>query len=77
MAEEYIQVGVTALRDPITGDFLPSVPLYIKADEAAKEAEQQMLMDAGKALAGLIKKYNDSRRKDRLRDDLDAMNKGS
>ena len=31
--ETYIQIGVTALRTP-TGDFLPSVPLYIKAAEA-------------------------------------------
>ena len=31
--ETYIQIGVTALRTP-TGDFLPSVPLYIKATEA-------------------------------------------
>lgn len=30
--EVFIQVGVTALRSP-TGDFLPSVPLYIKADK--------------------------------------------
>lgn len=31
----YIQVGVTALRSP-TGDFLPSVPIYIKTNEAIK-----------------------------------------
>ena len=31
--ETYIQIGVTALRTP-AGDFLPSVPLYIKASEA-------------------------------------------
>lgn len=31
--ETYIQIGVTALRTP-TGDFLPSVPLYIKSAEA-------------------------------------------
>lgn len=30
--EKYIQVGVTAMRDPATGEFLPAVPLYIKAD---------------------------------------------
>ena len=38
--EKYIQVGYTALRDPATGDFLPVVPLYIKADGNAEEAQQ-------------------------------------
>ena len=33
--ENYIQIGVTALRTP-TGDFLPSVPLYVKTTEAVK-----------------------------------------
>lgn len=32
---EYIQIGITAARDPITGDFLPAVPLYIRAEDAA------------------------------------------
>ena len=52
MAEEYIQIGVTAMRDPATGGFLPSVPLYIKADDAAKEAEQQMFKGAGRPSLG-------------------------
>lgn len=34
MAKEiYIQIGVTALRTP-TGEFMPSVPIYIKSTEA-------------------------------------------
>jgi len=32
MEKGFIQIGETALRDPITGNYLPSVPLYIKAD---------------------------------------------
>lgn len=31
----YIQIGQTALRDPLTGDFLPAVPLYIRAEDVA------------------------------------------
>lgn len=27
---KYVQIGVTALRDPKTGDFMPSVPIYVK-----------------------------------------------
>ncbi len=33
---DFIQIGTTAMRDPGTGDFLPSVPLYVKVDDAAK-----------------------------------------
>ena len=29
----YIQVGVTALRDPKTGEFMPAVPLYIREED--------------------------------------------
>lgn len=32
----YIQVGVTAMRDPLTGDFLPAVPLYVRGEDAPK-----------------------------------------
>jgi hypothetical protein len=35
---EYIQIGVTALRDPMTGDFLKSVPLYIREEDSAQAA---------------------------------------
>ena len=32
----YIQVGVTALRDPVTGEYLPAVPLYIREEDRGK-----------------------------------------
>ena len=69
MSEKDIQIGVTALRDPATGDFLPSVPLYIKADKEAEEAEQRMFNDIGKDLARMMRKYNEAR--------AEVMNKGS
>lgn len=59
MSEKYIQVGVTALRDPATGEFLPAVPLYIKAEEGAEEAEEKLIHDLGKLLAHRIKAYKD------------------
>ena len=55
--EKYIQVGVTALRDPATGDFLPAVPLYIKAEDGAEEAEEKLIEDIGKLLAERIRRY--------------------
>ena len=51
--EQYIQIGVTALRDPATGDFLPAVPLYIKAEE------QRLIDGIGDLLAKRIKAYMD------------------
>ena len=55
--EKYIQVGVTALRDPATGDFLPAVPLYIKAEDGAEEAEEKLIEDIGKLLEERIRRY--------------------
>ena len=57
MEERYIQIGVTALRDPVTRDYLPAVPLYIKATEEALTAEQKMITDLGKLFAQQMHKY--------------------
>lgn len=63
MAEKYIQIGVTALRDPATGDFLPAVPLYIKAEDNAEEAEEKLIQDVGRLFAHRMKKYIDDCKK--------------
>ena len=44
----YIQIGVTALRTP-GGDFLPSVPLYAKAEDAAgiSEPDKRSIYERG------------------------------
>ena len=59
MAEKFIPVGFTALRDPATGDFLPAVPLYIKAEDGAEESHDKLLADVGSLLALRMKKYMD------------------
>ena len=64
--EKYIQVGVTALRDPATGGFLPAVPLYIKAENGAEEAEERMIGDIGHVLARYFKQYLDATGKGEL-----------
>lgn len=58
--ERFIQVGVTALRDPATGDFLPAVPLYIKAEDGAEEAEEKLTRDIGKLLAERMRRYKEA-----------------
>lgn len=52
---EFVQIGVTAMRTP-TGDFLPSVPLYIKTTDAIKSngltaSEVAVLRDVAAVIA--------------------------
>ena len=61
--ERFIQVGVTALRDPLTGGYLPSVPLYIEATDQAVVAENGLLDDIGGVLARKYKEYLDGCKK--------------
>ena len=53
----YIQVGVTALRDPVTGAILRSVPMYAKAEDLGvkdeEEAMQPMLREAAREIQAL------------------------
>lgn len=55
--ERFIQVGVTALRNHETGEFMPAVPLYIKADDSAIAAEEKLTIDLGKLFAARMKQY--------------------
>lgn len=57
MPEEYIQIGVTALRDPATGGFLPAVPLYIKATPEARQSEAAMIDDIASIFKDKMKQY--------------------
>lgn len=52
----YIQIGVTALRDPATGGFLPSVPLYIRATDEALASQERMFDDFARMAAKMIHK---------------------
>ena len=40
---EFIEVGVTATRDPRTGEFYPPVPLFIRSDDVAEKSAQGMV----------------------------------
>lgn len=66
MAEKLVQIGVAALRSP-SGDFLPSIPLYITAEDAGEinpstgrtVQEDLALTDVAKVFADNHKKYVD------------------
>ena len=55
----YIQVGVTALRDPATRAFLDPVPLYIKATPEAEESAERLTRDIGRIFAEKFKQYKE------------------
>lgn len=59
MQDDYIQVGVTAMRNPKTGDFLPSVPLYIKATPEAVAAQEDLQIDIARIFKNKMKQYID------------------
>ncbi len=59
MAEQYIQVGMTAMREPGTGAFLPAVPLYVRREDMAEGAEEKLIADVSKLFAHRMKKYVD------------------
>ena len=57
--ERYVQVGVTALRDAATGEFLPAEILYIKSVEGdgVRESEERMIKDFAKLTALRMRDY--------------------
>lgn len=56
----FIQVGVTAARDPMTGDFLPAVPLFIEATDAAQKSADSLIEDIQSLFAARFAVYMDA-----------------
>lgn len=54
---EFVQVGITALRDPKTREFLPSVPLYVRSEDADSPAMVGFADDIVKIFAQKFKEY--------------------
>ena len=55
--EKYNEVGVTSARDPITREFLPAVPMYIKSTSEAEESEAALIKDLGKLFGLRMRQY--------------------
>jgi hypothetical protein len=62
--EKFTQIGQTALRDPVTGDYLPSIPLFVRVEDIGgagasglPSAEENALRDVGKLFAKKMKRY--------------------
>ena len=54
---EAIQIGSYAPRDPATGEFMPSVPLYIEATERARTSEEVLHREIAHIFAGKMRQY--------------------
>ena len=59
MKSTFIQIGVTAARDPETGDFLPAEPIFKEVTPEMEKAEAATYNDVGKMLAEKMKQYID------------------
>lgn len=64
----FIEVGIMALRDPATGDFLPAVPLYIESTKESKADETAMIEDISGVFADKMKEYIEKNKKAAKRD---------
>ena len=53
----YIQVGVTSVRDPVTGNLIQSTPLYIKSVSGAEELKEDLADEIGLVFAHQIRDY--------------------
>ena len=52
----FMQSGITAARDPLTGDYLPAVPLYIEQTDLAQKS-LEALVDDFSDLEQLVAKF--------------------
>lgn len=55
----FIQIGTTAARDPQTGEFLPSVPLFAEVSADTERAAAKTTTDAAALFAQKMKQYID------------------
>lgn len=55
----FVCIGLTALRDPKTGGYLPAVPMYIREADGAQAAHEALIQDVGRLFADRIKRYQD------------------
>lgn len=60
MAENFVQIGFGAFRDPKTGEFMQSVPLYAKREDVSAYASETLLNNFSALMAKKMKAYVDA-----------------
>ena len=56
----FIQIGEAALRDPVTGEFLPSFPLYMRANDKVIASRERVINDIAHLFADKIRQYDEA-----------------
>lgn len=51
----FVQVGFTAMRDPMTGEFMEPVPLFIREEDRDVANEEKLINDLARTLAAQIR----------------------
>ena len=54
---KFIQVGVTSIRDPITGNMIQATPLYVKVKEGAEVVSENLVEAVGSVFAHQMRDY--------------------
>ena len=57
--QRFIQIGQTAARDPATGEFLQTVPLFAEITPEIEAAQAATVTDVARLFAGKMKQYID------------------
>lgn len=60
MEENFVQIGFGAFRNPKTGEFMPSVPLYVRREDATVGTSKTLLDNFGALMAKKMKDYVDA-----------------
>lgn len=55
--EEFMEIGVAALIDPVTGEFGPSFSLYMKATDQAIASRERVYQELGNIFAEKFAEY--------------------
>ena len=50
----FIQIGVMALRNRLTGEFEEPMPIYVQSSEQMQAGHAQLMQDAGRMFAELM-----------------------
>lgn len=58
--EKYIQIGDAALRDPVTGEFLQSFPLYMRANDTVIASRERVINDIARLFADKMRQYDEA-----------------
>lgn len=55
--EQFMQIGAAALRNPATGEFYPSFPLFMRKEDEAIVSREKVINGIARIFADKIKQY--------------------